>query len=266
MPKKCPNCGEPIQQIPGEVAIFCVNASCPAQLVRNVEHFASRSTMDIEGLGIKVAESLVEQALVKDVGDIYRLTKKDLLGLEGFAEKKAEKLLEAILGTKARPLSRLISALGIRGVGETVAADFARHFRSLDALTNAKQADLEAIEGIGPNIASAVVDWFRQPRTKKVLSKLKAAEVWPKEAANKAGPQPLAGLTFVLTGTLPSMGRDEAKARIEGAGGKVVGSVSAKTDYVVAGEAAGSKLSKAQELGVRVIGQSGLLALMKKRR
>ena len=266
MPKKCPTCGEPIQRIPGEVAIFCVNASCPAQLVRNVEHFASRSTMDIEGLGIKVAESLVEQALVKDVGDIYRLTKKDLLGLEGFAEKKAEKLLEAIQGTKARPLSRLISALGIRGVGETVAADFARHFRSLDALANAKQADLEAIEGIGPNIASAVVDWFRQPRNRKVLSKLKAAEVWPKEAPNKAGPQPLAGLTFVLTGTLPSMGRDEAKARIEGAGGKVVGSVSAKTDYVVAGEAAGSKLSKAQELGVRVIDQSGLLALMKKRR
>lgn len=265
MPRKCPTCGEPIRRIEGEVALFCSNASCPAQLVRNVEHFGSRSTMDIEGLGIKVAEQLVENGLVKDVADIYSLTKKQLLKLEGFADKKAEKLLQTIEGSKARPLSRLISALGIRGVGETVAADFARHFRNLDALAGATQEDLEAIDGIGPSIAEEVVEWFGRARNRKLLAKLKASGVWPKEAAKKVGPVPLAGLTFVLTGTLPDMSRDEAKARIEAAGGKVLGSVSAKTNFLVAGEAAGSKLTKAQELGVKVVDLAGLLALIKKR-
>ncbi len=265
MPKKCPTCGEPIRRIEGEVAIFCSNASCPAQLVRNVEHFASRTTMDIEGLGIKVAELLVENGLVKDVGDIYGLTKKGLLKLEGFADKKAEKLLQAIEGSKTRPLSRLISGLGIRGVGETVAADFAQHFRNLDALTRATQPDLEAIEGIGPSIAAEVVEWFGRARNRKLLVKLKAAGVWPKEGPKKAGPAPLAGSTFVLTGTLPDLSRDEAKAQIEAAGGKVAGSVSAKTNFLVAGEAAGSKLTQAQELGVKVIDQAGLLKMIKKR-
>jgi len=265
MPRKCPTCGEPIRRIDGEVAVFCSNASCPAQLVRNVEHFGSRSTMDIEGLGIKVAEQLVENGLVKDVADIYSLTKKQLLKLEGFADKKAEKLLQTIEGSKARPLSRLISALGIRGVGETVAADFARHFRNLDALAGATQQDLEAIDGIGPSTGAEVMEWFGRARNRKLLAKLKASGVWPKEVGRKAGPGPLAGLTFVLTGTLPDMSRDEAKARIEAAGGKVLGSVSAKTNFLVAGEAAGSKLTKAQELGVKVVDLAGLLALIKKR-
>jgi DNA ligase (NAD+) len=265
MPRKCPTCGEPIHRIEGEVAVFCSNASCPAQLVRNVEHFAARSTMDIEGLGIKVAELLVENGLVKDVGDIYGLTKKQLLKLEGFADKKAEKLLQTIEGSKARPLSRLISALGIRGVGETVAADFARHFRNLDALAGATREDLEAIEGIGPSIAAEVVEWFGRARNRRLLAKLKASGVWPKEAPKKAGPELLAGLTFVLTGTLPDLSRDEAKARIEAAGGKVLGSVSARTNFLVAGEAAGSKLAKAQELGVKVIDQAGLLKMLNKR-
>ena len=265
MPRKCPTCGEPIGRIEGEVAVFCSNASCPAQLVRNVEHFAARSTMDIEGLGIKVAELLVENGLVKDVGDIYALTKKKLLTLEGFADKKAEKLLQTIEGSKSRPLTRLISALGIRGVGETVAADFARHFRNLDALAGASQADLEVIEGIGPSIASEVVEWFGRARNRKLLAKLKAAGVWPKEAAKKVGHEPVAGLTFVLTGTLPDLSRDEAKAQIEAAGGKVASSVSAKTNFLVAGEAAGSKLTKAQELGVKVIDQAGLLKMIRKR-
>ncbi|MGH2619899.1 MAG: NAD-dependent DNA ligase LigA [Anaerolineales bacterium] len=265
MPRKCPACGEPIRRIEGEVAVFCSNASCPAQLVRNIEHFASRSTMDIEGFGIKVAELLVENGLVKDVADIYGLTKKHLLKLEGFADKKAEKLLQTIDGSKSRPLTRLISALGIRGVGETVAADFARHFRNLDALAGASQADLEAIEGIGPSIASEVVEWFGRARNRKLMAKLKAARVWPKEAAKVAGPEPLAGLTFVLTGTLPDLSREDAKAQIESAGGKVAGSVSAKTNFLVAGEAAGSKLAKALELGVKVIDQAGLLKMIKKR-
>jgi DNA ligase (NAD+) len=265
MPRKCPTCGEPIHRIEGEVAVFCSNASCPAQLVRNVEHFAARSTMDIEGLGIKVAELLVQDGLVKDVGDIYGLTKKQLLKLEGFADKKAEKLLQTIEGSKARALSRLISALGIRGVGETVAADFARHFRNLDALAGATREDLEAIEGIGPSIGAEVVEWFGRARNRRLLAKLKASGVWPKEAPKKAGPELLAGLTFVLTGTLPDLSRDEAKARIEAAGGKVLGSVSARTNFLVAGEAAGSKLAKAQELGVKVIDQAGLLKMLNKR-
>ena len=263
MPKKCPDCGEPIQVIEGEVAVYCANASCPAQLVRNLEHFASRSAMDIEGLGIKIAELLVEGDLVGDVGDIYRLTVDDLLGLEGFADKKAEKLLSTIETSKSQALSRLINALGIRGVGETVAADLARQFGSLDVLSRAKMADLEAMEGIGPNIASGVVDWFAQPRNKKLLSKLKKAGAWPKEELIEKGEQALSGQTFVLTGALPTLKRDEAKAQIVAAGGKVTGSVSSRTHYLVAGENAGSKLTKAQDLGVEIIDEDGLQKLLR---
>jgi DNA ligase (NAD+) len=263
MPKKCPDCGKPIQIIEGEVAVYCANASCPAQLVRNLEHFASRSAMDIEGLGIKIAELLVEGDLVEDVGDIYRLTKDDLLSLEGFADTKAEKLLSAIEISKSQSLNRLINALGIRGVGETVAADFARRFGSLDALSKAKTTDLEAMEGIGPNIASGVVDWFSQPHNKKLLSKLKKAGAWPKEEPVERSEQALSGKTFVLTGTLPTMQRSEAKELIVAAGGKVTGSVSSKTNYLVAGENAGSKLTKAQDLGVEIIDEAGLRKLLR---
>ena len=262
MPKKCPDCGEPIQIIEGEVAVYCANASCPAQLVRNLEHFASRAAMDIEGLGIKIALQLVEGELVEDVGDIYQLSKEDLLSLEGFADKKTEKLLSAIDTSKSQPLNRVINALGIRGVGETVAADFANHFQSLEALSKAKPAVLEAMEGIGPNIASGVVDWFAQPRNRKLLSKLKKAGVWPEAEQVEPGPQTLSGRTFVLTGTLPTMQRSEAKALIVAAGGKVTGSVSGKTDYLVAGEKAGSKLTKAQDLGVEVIDEAELQRLL----
>jgi len=262
MPKKCPDCGEPIRVIEGEVAVYCTNASCPAQLVRNLEHFASRPAMDIEGLGIKIAELLVEGKLVEDVGDIYRLTKDDLLGLEGFADKKAEKLLDAIETSKAQPLNRLINALGIRGVGETVAGDFARQFGNLDALSSAKATELEAMEGIGPNIASGVVDWFAQSRNKKLLAKLKKAGTWPIEEPANQGEQLLSGQIFVLTGTLLTMKRGDAIAQIVAAGGKVTGSVSGKTNYLVAGENAGSKLAKAQDLGVEIIDEAGLLKLL----
>ncbi len=262
MPKKCPDCGEPIRVIEGEVAVYCANASCPAQLVRNLEHFASRPAMDIEGLGIKIAELLVDGKLVEDVGDIYRLTKDDLLGLEGFADKKAEKLLDAIETSKAQPLNRLINALGIRGVGETAAGDFARQFGSLDALSSAKATELEAMDGIGPNIASGAVDWFAQSHNKKLLAKLKKAGTWPTEKLVDQGEQLLSGQTFVLTGTLPTMKRGDAKAQIVAAGGKVTGSVSGKTNYLVAGENAGSKLAKAQDLGVEIIDEAGLLKLL----
>jgi DNA ligase (NAD+) len=266
IPKKCPTCGEPIQQFEGEVAVYCVNASCPAQLVRNVEHFASRGAMDIEGLGIKIAVLLVESGLVADVADIYGLTKENLLTLEGFADIKAEKLLAAIEASKRQSLDRLINALGIRGVGEAVAAGFAHHFRNLDALASAKQEQLEQLEGIGPNIASAVLDWFNRPRNRKLLSKLKKYGFWPQEKDPEQAPQVLAGRKFVLTGKLPSMGRGEAKSKIIAAGGKVTGSVSGSTDYVVAGESAGSKLTRAQELGVEVIDEATLEKMLEGKR
>jgi DNA ligase (NAD+) len=258
-PKTCPDCGEPVEKIEGEVALYCVNPACPAQLIRIIEHFVSRSTLDIVGLGIKIVEQLVAEGLVKDVADLYALKRDDLLALEGFAEKKADNLLESIETSKSQPLSRLLFALGIRGVGDVVAADLTRHYPDLDALAKAKAEDLESIEGIGPNIAQAIVDWFARPANKKVLSKLKKAGMWPvAEKREISGPQPFAGLTFVITGTLPEFSRTEAKEFIEALGGKVASSVSKNTNYLVAGESAGSKLAKAEELGVPVLDEAVL--------
>lgn len=264
VPTRCPFCKEKLEQIPGEVAIYCVNAGCPAQLVRNVEHFAWRGAMDIEGLGIKLAEQLVEHELVRDVGDLYSLEEEQLLSLEGFAEKKAHNLIEAIETSKSRDLSRLISALGIRGVGEVVAADLAEFYGSLTALQAAKVEELEGIEGIGPNIAESIVDWFAQSGNKKVLKKLHKAADWKREDADPGDEveKTASGLTFVLTGTLPNLKRAEAKSLIEARGGKVTGSVSKNTNYVVAGEAAGSKLTKAQDLGVTVLDEPGLIQFL----
>lgn len=267
-PETCPSCGQPVEHFAGEVAWYCVNAACPAQRVRRVEHFVSRPAMDIVGLGIRIVEQLVEAGLVQDVADLYALKKADLLQLEGFAEKKADNLLAAIAASKTRPLARLIHGLGIRGVGEVMAVELARRFPSLDALMAASQEELEAIEGVGPNIAAAIVDWFARPRNRQVLDKLRAAGVWPQETASApaaAGTQaslPLDGLTFVITGTLPTMTRAEAKALIQQQGGKVTGSVSRKTDYLLAGENPGSKLDKARDLGVPVLDEAGLRALI----
>jgi DNA ligase (NAD+) len=218
--------------------------------------------MDIEGLGIKVAEQLVAAGLVKDVADVYYLKPKDLLQLEGFAERKVEKLLQGIQATKDRPLARLITALGIRGVGETVAADLARRFKNLGGLAAATLDELQGLEGIGPNIAQAVVDWIGQRRNRRLLEKLRKAGVWPQQRSTAEVAGPLVGLTFVITGTLPTLSRDQAKEMIQLAGGKVTGSVSAKTDYVVVGESAGSKLEKARELGIPTLDEPGLLALL----
>lgn len=254
-PTHCPVCGQPVENPPGEVAWYCVNAACPEQLVRNVEHFVSRGAMEIVGLGIKIVEQLIQAGLIKDVADLYALQKDQLLGLEGFAEKKADNLLAAIEASKKQPLGRLINALGIRGVGFVVANDLAQHFSDLEQLAAATLDELQAIDGVGPNIARAIVDWFQRPRNRELIAKLKARGVWPvsQKQAETAGQQPLAGLTFVITGTLPGMTREEARALIEAHGGKVTGSVSKKTDYLLAGENAGSKLDKAQELGVPVI-------------
>jgi DNA ligase (NAD+) len=258
-PKRCPSCGEPLEQVPGEVAVLCVNASCPAQLIRNVEHFASRSAMDIEGLGIKIAEQLVQSGLLKDLADIYALDLDSLLELEGFAQKKAENLLGSIEASKDQELSRLINALGIRGVGATLADTLGTHFGNLDALAGAGQEDLESIEGIGPNIAQSIRDWFQIPSNRRMLSKFKASGLWPQaERPSQDTPGTLADLTFVITGTLPRLSRREAKELIERHGGRVTGSVSGKTDYLLLGESPGSKLDKARNLGVPQIDETGL--------
>lgn len=265
-PQNCPVCGQPVEHFEGEVAWYCVNAACPAQLVRNLEHFVSRNAMDIAGLGIRIVEQLVEAGLVQDVADLYTLRKEDLLRLEGFAEKKAQNLLDAIQASKSRPLARLINALGIRGVGEVTAAELARRYTDLDALSKATLEDLMQIEGIGPNIAQAILDWFARPGNRRVLEKLKAAGVWPRaETPTQAAAAPLAGLTFVITGTLSGFSREEAKAFIEAHGGKVTDSVSRNTNYLVVGENPGSKLQKALQLGIPLLDEAGLRRLIEER-
>lgn len=263
-PQVCPVCGEPVENLPGEVAWYCVNASCPEQLVRIVEHFVSRGAMDIVGLGIKIVEQLVESKLVQDVADIFTLKREDLLTLEGFADKKADNLLSSIEASRSRPLQRLVTALGIRGVGEVMAADLAHAFPNLELLSQASIQDLQQVEGVGPNTAQAVVDWFVRPANRRVLEKLRLAGVWPQTEFSlntDLGEAALAGMTFVVTGTLPSLSREGVKEFIQTHGGKVTDSVSKKTSYVVAGENPGSKLDKARSLDVPVLDEAGLRKL-----
>ena len=270
LPKVCPVCEQPVEHFEGEVAWYCVNTACPAQLVRNVEHFVSRGAMDIVGLGYKIVEKLIETGSVKDVADLYALTRKEILAAVTKKDRKtkaeppgklADNLLASIAASRTRPLSRLVNALGVRGVGEVMAGDLARTFKDLDALAAARADDLMQIEGVGPNIAEAVVDWFGRPANRKVLRKLKAAGVWPVATAAERGATkqgPLTGLTFVVTGTLPSLSREDARQLIEARGGKVTDSVSKKTDYLVLGAEPGSKLAKARSLGVKIISEKEL--------
>jgi DNA ligase (NAD+) len=270
-PTACPACGQPVEHFEGEVAWYCVNAACPAQLVRNVEHFVSRGAMDITGLGIKIVEKLIKTGVVKDVADIYTLTREDILAAVTKKDRKTEKeppgkiadnLLAAIELSSHQPLSRLLTALGVYGVGEVSAADLSRAFPSLDLLANADADQLQRLDGVGPNIAEAIVDWFNNPRNIAVLEKLKKAGVWPINQQSKINiPQsalPLSGLTFVVTGTLPSLSREGVKEFIESHGGKITDSVSKNTSYLVLGEAPGSKYEKAKALGVKVIGEEEL--------
>ncbi len=263
-PETCPACGQAVENLPGEVAWYCVNVACPAQLVRNLEHFVSRGAMDIVGLGIRIVELLVAVGLVKDVADLYYLKKEDLLNLEGFAEKKAENLITSIDGSRSRPLSRLINALGIRGVGDVMASDLARHYPDLDTLSNTTFDKLQQIPGVGPNIAQAIVDWFARPANRLVLEKLRSAGVWPRVEGTsrvETAPQPFSDMTFVVTGALQSFTREEVKNYIQSLGGKVTDSVSKKTSYVVVGENPGSKLEKARSLGVEIIDEQALREL-----
>lgn len=263
-PVSCPACGEPVNSAEGEVAYYCVNPACPEQLVRNIEHYVSRSTLDIVGLGIKLVEQLVREGLIHDVADLYTLSKEKLLSLEGFGEKKADNLLASIEDSKQRPLGRFIFALGIRGVGEVVGADLAANFGSIDKLAEASIDDLLKIEGIGPNIAQAIVDWFARSANHRVLEKLKMAGMWPvlvDDPGDAGRAKNLEGMTFVVTGTLPTLSRDEAKEYIQARGGRVSSSVSARTSYLVVGDNPGSKLQKAHSLGVPVIDEAGLRQL-----
>jgi len=263
-PTKCPACGQAVEHFEGEVAWYCVNAACPAQLVRNIEHFVSRGAMNITGLGIKIVEQLIATGLVRDVADLFTLNKDQLLELEGFAVKKAENLLGALNQAKAQDLNRLIAALGIHGVGEVMAGDLSRNFGDLSTLSKASAEELQQIEGVGPNIAESIVDWFSRPGNQNVLKKLKAAGVDPKGQSSVTSNQSAAlnGLTFVVTGTLPTLTRDGVKELIESNGGKVTDSISKKTSYLVLGENPGSKAEKAKSLDVRIIDEDGLRALI----
>lgn len=265
-PTKCPACGQDVEHFEGEVAWYCVNAACPAQLVRNIEHFVSRGAMDIEGLGIKIVEQLIESGLVKDVADLYTLNRDQLLALEGFKDKKTDNLLTAIQNSKSQSLARLIAALGIHGVGEVMAGDLAGTFPELDALSKSSAEELQQIEGLGPNIAESIVDWFARSSNQKLLKKLKAVGMWPrggKSSVSSKQSDAFDGLTFVVTGTLPTFSRDDAKAFIESHGGKVTDSVSKKTSYLVLGENPGSKFDKAKSLGVKIVGENELKKLAK---
>ena len=264
MPTRCPSCGSKIQKEPGEVAYYCVNSSCPAQLARNIENFASRSAMDITGLGPQIIAQLIDAGLIHSAADLYTLKKEDLLKLEKFGEKKAENLLQAIQASKQQPLERLIIGLGIHGVGEVAARKLASTFHSLDNLSQADVSQLEQFDGIGPNIAQSIVGWFQQPHNRELLEKLKQNGVWPVEAeeSEQLKSKPLAGLTFVITGTLPTLTREEATRLIEENGGKVTNSVSRKTSYLILGAEPGSKYIKAVELGVPILDENQLKKLL----
>jgi DNA ligase (NAD+) len=264
MPNLCPSCRQEVEHLAGEVAWYCVNAACPAQLVRNLEHFVSRGAMDIIGMGIKIVEQLAEIGLVKDVADLYHLKREDLLVLEGYKDKKADNLIDAIQASKKQPLARLIIGLGIRGVGEVAGADLAQKFNDLSELAKASSLQLQQMEGFGPNTADAIVDWFARPANQALVAKLKEVGVWPlaSESSGPARRWHLDGKTFVVTGTLPTLSRDQAKELIEINGGKVTDSVSKKTDYLVVGENAGSKLDKAVSLGVPQLSEEALRALI----
>ena len=261
MPEHCPVCGGNVVRTPGEVDHRCVNANCPAKLQGTILHFASRHVMNIDGLGEVLVNQLTERGLVKNVADLYKLTKDDLLKLDRMGEKSAENVLAEIAASKKLPLERVIYGLGIRFVGERTAQFLAEHFGELDAIMKANAEELEEVNEVGPRIAESIVEFFGDEHNRKLVSDLRKAGLTFTGQKKEKGTK-LAGKTFVLTGTLARHTRDEAKKMIEDAGGRVSGSVSKKTDYVVAGSDAGSKLDKARELGVSVIGEEELEGLV----
>ena len=265
LPTRCPACGMEIYHAEGEAMSYCTNAACPAQRKERLRHFASRGAMDIEGLGDRFSEALVDNELVRDVGDIYALSMRDILSLPRTGEKLASNLLRHIEASKQRPFWRVLYGLGIRFVGAQNAQLLSQAFPDIEALERASLEELQATEQIGPRIAASIVNFFSEKPNLAVVRKLRQAGVTLQSDAAAAplrASGPLKGKTFVLTGTLPNLSREEASARILQAGGKVAGSVSKKTDYVVAGESAGSKLAKAEQLGVKVIDEAAFLKLL----
>lgn len=264
-PEHCPVCGTPVEQPSGEVMRYCPNGSCPARIFSGLVHFASPAAMDIRGLGEQTVRQLLDEGLVQDVADIYSLEEERLRELEGFGSVSARNLVEAIEASKEQPLSRLLFALGIRHVGATAAQLLAGHFGTMDELLEADTESFAAVHGIGQTTAEALSSYFAEPKNRAVIERLREAGLTFEEPIEREEERPFSGLTFVVTGTLPEMSRKEATAFIERRGGRVTGSVSRATDYLVAGENPGSKLERANELGVPVLGEADLRALADER-
>jgi DNA ligase (NAD+) len=262
MPKQCPACGTPVIRPDNEVMSYCPNRACPAQIFRLLTHFSGRGAMDIEGLGEALADQLLRSGLVQDLADVFYLTREQLLGLERMGEKSAQKLLDNVDASKTRPLSRILFALGIRHVGSEVAQLLADHFGSIDALAEASVDDLSSIPTIGRRIAESVYEYFHDETNLALIEKMKAAGVRMVGEAPAARGGPLSGLTFVVTGSLDRWTRNEIESHIKRLGGHVASSVSKKTDYLVTGENPGSKLTKAEEYGTKVLDENGFLALI----
>jgi DNA ligase (NAD+) len=265
MPRECPVCGGRVVREEGEAATRCINVDCPARLKESIRHFASRGVMNIDGLGDALIDQLVDRGMVKGVADLFSLTMEQLADLDRMGPKSAANVLRNIERSRYLPMPRVIAALGIRFVGERTAEFLAQHFGSLDKISEASREELQLAEEVGPKVAESIFTFFREPRNRELLEKLKAANLSFEYTARKRREGALSGLTIVLTGTLPSLSREEAKQRIEAAGGKVASAVSKKTSYVVAGDDAGTKLAKAKELKIPVIDEAGLIELIAKK-
>ena len=263
MPAICPVCGGVVVREEGEAASRCININCPARLKESILHFASRGVMNIDGVGDALVDQLVDRGITRSVADLYSLTLEQLLGLERMGQKSASNVLRNIENSKRNPLPRVISALGIRFVGERTAVFLAEAFGSMDAIASAPVEELQQAEEVGPKVAESLASFFREPHNRELIDRLRAAGLQFTYESKRPKAGPFRGLTFVLTGTLPTLSREQAKEMIESAGGKVSGSVSKKTSYVVAGEDAGSKLEKARELGLRVIDEESFLTMVK---
>jgi len=262
MPRHCPVCGGEVVRAEGEAATRCINTNCPARLKESVLHFAARGVMDIDGLGEALVDQLVDQGLVRNVADLYRLTLDQLMELERMGKKSAAKILSNIDASRERPMPRILNGLGIPFVGERTAQFLAEAFGDLDLIAKASEDELQKAGEVGPKVSQSIHRFFQEKHNQELIERLREERLPFKYQAPKRAGGVLSGQSFVLTGTLPTLSRDEAKQKIEMAGGKVAGSVSRKTNYVVAGEEAGSKLAKAGELGIQVIDEAALLKML----
>lgn len=259
MPDTCPVCCEPVIRPPGEAIRRCININCPAQIKGSIEHFASKRAMDIDGLGQKLVEQLVDKNIVKDVSDLYDLSRETLSGLDRMADKSAENIINAINASKKRPFARFIYALGIRHVGEHISVLLAEKYKDIDELTAAKEEELINIPEIGPEVSNSIATFFRDD--KNIITKERILESGVEIEYKKEETKPLKGLTFVFTGTMKEMGRDEARKKVEALGAQTSSSMSKKVDYLVAGAEAGSKLDKAMEMGIKVLSEEEFLEM-----